>query len=237
MAEKESLNRHIEKERIARHSVVSLIVALLLSIALFHLMRFSFFIQLLLIALVAVIFLFRNSLGNVIKFKKYHWPQIFLISITITSFFMVVWYSDQYVFNVKSGIYRGLLALAQSPKETFLDQKIYTFAQPVYGKFLQNNVEDGSSILFLNDKSALSGGMSIYYNIHLYMDSNIRYFFDTKDKQFDERMIIKNMQDNGIKYLFRFEVKDNILNISAADKGKSILYKLEDNQLKIVGVM
>ncbi len=224
-----------------QQEILSLLAALCIAVGLFFLLRLSFFIQLFVIFVLAVGYLLGNKLMKTNNFPKWflnlNFPQIFLVSVSAVSLFMVIWYSSPFIFNVKSGVYKGLVALVQSPKGTYIDKKIYVYAQPNYGKSLGKLVEDGSSILFLNDRPALSGGMSIYYNIHLYMDSNVRYYFDTKDKQYDEKLIMKNMSENHIKYLFRYDVQDNILPIPEELIGKSILYEFRDGKLVIVSSM
>lgn len=157
-------------------------------------------------------------------------PYFLLIASSLWLFsnlFLVSWEGHKLASWTK----RAILETIKNPRESF-HHKNFVWALKSQAAFIEDNIPEKSKTLFVNDQTNGSETF-VYYNIYLYTDKNIKFYFEVKHKD-SEAEIIKSMKENGIEYLFSFKNPNPIYQAAKNLSGKSFILHLRGEKLEVI---
>lgn len=158
-----------------------------------------------------------------------------LLSITASAFFLMIFgLNNAGIIDMRNALLSAGRHTLLEPGETLFTHRTYAEAKPQYSKFIENHVQEGEGVLFINDQISL-GQNFVYYNIYTYSDKKIRYYFDGKNIT-DERVIAAKMKENNIQYVFSFENPNPVYGAAKTLKDKTFLLRLSGDKLELVAV-
>lgn len=136
-----------------------------------------------------------------------------------------------------SSVTMALESVVKYPERYYEPKSYYAETFPELksaGIFLAENVPEGSRVLFMSNTEHELEFFS-YFVIEFFSDKRIKYFFDFHIPT-DEEVVVNNMKNNQIEYLFVFQGKVDAFSGASDLLGKTFLLKLEGDRLVVEAV-
>jgi hypothetical protein len=161
-------------------------------------------------------------------------PSLFLIIVTLAILLIFQTYTPTLSL---ASLQRSIKAVSTAPEVLYAPKSYYMESRPELasaGKFLSDNLPEGSRVLFMNNTQHEMGFFA-YFVIEYFSDKRLKYFFSFHIPS-EEEPIINNMRENRIDYLFVF--KDSLGVYKNADGllGSSYILKLSEGELRVMEI-